>query len=131
MKTTLRNLCVLAAGIAATAALAAPVPPPTNAVPVEDTIQGQVVHDPFRWLENWNDPKVQAWSDAQNTRTRNYLDALPDQGPVKKELTKLITATSPAYYGLSPNGKLVFCLLYTSRTRARAIISMPCPTRAR
>src|SRR6185437_13728693 len=60
--------------------------------------------------ENWDDPKVQAWSDAQNARTRTYLDALPTQEPVKKELTKLITATSPAYYQLSPNGKLVFAM---------------------
>ncbi|HEY4125787.1 MAG TPA: prolyl oligopeptidase family serine peptidase [Rhizomicrobium sp.] len=126
MKTTLRNLCVLAAGIAATAALAAPVPPPppTNGVPVEDTIQGQVVHDPYRWLENWNDPKVQAWSDAQNARTRSYLDALPDQGPVKKELTRLITATSPSYYKLSPGGHLVFAMYNDPALQQPMLVTM-------
>jgi prolyl oligopeptidase len=113
MKTLLRNVCVLAAGSAVTAALAAtPVPPapPTKTVPVQDTIQGQVVRDPYRWLENWSDPKVQAWSDAQNTRTRAYLDAIPSQEPVKKELAKLIAATSPAFYDLRPEGNVVFAM---------------------
>ncbi len=112
MKSPLRNICVLAAGIATTAAIAAPLlaPPPTYSVPVRETIQGQVVYDPYRWLENWDDPKVRAWSDAQNTRTRAYLDALSTQEPVSKELTRLITATSPSYFSLSPNGRLVFAM---------------------
>ncbi len=126
MKKMLRNLCVLTAGVAATAAFAAtvPPPPPTNGVPVDDTIQGQVVHDPFRWLENWNDPKVQAWSDAQNARTRKYLDALPDQGPVQKELTKLIKATSPSYYKLSPQGHLVFAMYSDPAVQQPMLVTM-------
>jgi len=125
MKTILRNACLLAAGIA-TSALAAnvPAPPATQAAPVEDTIQGQVVHDPYRWLEKWEDPKVQAWSDAQNTRTRTYLDALATQGPVKKELTKLITATSPAYYNLKPEGSLVFAMYSDPAVQQPMLVTM-------
>ena len=125
MKSVLRNACLLAAGIA-TSALAAniPAPPPTKAMPVEDTIQGQVVHDPYRWLENWDDPKVQAWSDAQNARTRTYLDALPAQEPAKKELTKLITATSPAYYDLHPEGNLVFAMYSDPAVQQPMLVTM-------
>ena len=76
------RVCVWAAAALAVGSVAfADVlpPPPTQAGPVVDTIQGTRVADPYRWLENWNDPKVQAWSDAQNVRTRAYLDALPDR----------------------------------------------------
>ena len=68
--------------------------------------------DPYRWLEDWNDPKVQAWSNEQNMRARAYLDALPDRGTVKTELSRLINETSPAYTRLSAEGPFVFALYY-------------------
>ncbi|HEY3779047.1 MAG TPA: prolyl oligopeptidase family serine peptidase [Rhizomicrobium sp.] len=94
------------------AALAATIPPPP-ATPVgktADVIQGVKVADPYRWLENAADPKVQAWSDAQNARTRTYLDVLPDAEAIKSKLTKLITATSPSYSQLKAHGRLVFAM---------------------
>jgi prolyl oligopeptidase len=109
----IRLLCrVLALCCIAGAAVAATVPPPpkTAAGDTVDLIQGTKVADPYRWLETAADPRVQAWSDAQNARTRAYLDALPDETPIKAELTKLITATSPAFYELSARGNLVFAM---------------------
>ncbi|MFZ0391002.1 MAG: hypothetical protein WAN36_11145, partial [Calditrichia bacterium] len=41
-----------------------PVWPPEN---VQDEYHGVTVSDPYRGLENWNDPKVQDWSEAQNS----------------------------------------------------------------
>lgn len=99
-----------ALAFAATAALAATIPPPP-AAPAGDTVdvvQGVKVADPYRWLEDAKDPKVDGWSDAQNARTRAYLDALPDRAGVKSELTRLITATSPSYSGLTARGGAVF-----------------------
>ena len=98
--------------LASTAVWAASVAPPpaTPTDNVVDTIQGVRIADPYRWLEDWNDPKVQAWSDAQNVRTRAYLDGLPDRGTVKTELTRQISETSPAYYLLSAKGSYVFAL---------------------
>lgn len=93
-------------------ALAATIPPPpvTPAGNTVDIIQGTKVADPYRWLENAADPKVQAWSNAENARTRTYLDALPDAETIKSKLTKLITATSPAYSELEARGSLVFAM---------------------
>ena len=96
--------------LVATSALAATIPPPPAAQRdgIVDTIQGVKIADPYRWLENWNDPKVKAWSDAQNARTRTYLDALPTEALLKVELTRLIKATSPSYYQLSARGNALF-----------------------
>ncbi|MBN9572063.1 MAG: S9 family peptidase, partial [Alphaproteobacteria bacterium] len=87
-----RPALFLTAGLAATAAFAAtiPAPPATLAGDVADVIDGVKVADPYRWLEDWDDPKVEAWSDAQNTRTRTYLDALSTRGAVKTRLTDLV-----------------------------------------
>jgi len=102
------TLAVLTFCAASTAAVAAAPPPPTPRDRVVDTVQGTAVADPYRWLEDWNDPKVKAWSDAQNTRARAWLDALPAEAPIKAELTKLVTATSPQYYGLAARPDAVF-----------------------
>ena len=49
-------------------ALAAAKRPSTPKKPVVDTYHGVTVTDDYRWLEDGADPKVKAWSDAQNAR---------------------------------------------------------------
>ena len=44
--------------------------------------------DPYRWLEDGDDPEVAAWVQAQNERTRWALDALPDR---RAWLDRLVT----------------------------------------
>src|SRR5438876_4831597 len=48
--------------------------------PVSNDYQGTAVEDPYQWLEKDDEPDVKAWSNAQNQRTRQYLDRLP--GPL-------------------------------------------------
>ncbi|WP_293905041.1 prolyl oligopeptidase family serine peptidase [Phenylobacterium sp.] len=99
------------------AALAAPMTaralPPAPVFPVgatTDVIQGVTVADPYRALEHGDDPAVQAWSDAQNDRTRGYLDALPGREAVAAKLKRLITAASPSYSSLQAQGASLFAL---------------------
>jgi prolyl oligopeptidase len=47
--------------------------------PTKDLLFGQEVLDPYRWLENGNEPAVAAWMDAQNQLTRAFLDSLPQR----------------------------------------------------
>src|ERR1700729_165753 len=93
---------ILLAGLIVSAAFAGSIPPPpaTPAGNTADTVQGVKVPDPYRWLENSADPKVDAWSDAQNARTRAYLDGLSDRAAVKDRLTKLFKGSSPAFPAL-------------------------------
>ena len=104
-----RNI-VLLAWLFAYSAFGAPIPPPpaTPAGNTVDVVQGVKVADPYRWLENAADPKVETWSDAQNARTRAYLDGLPNRAAVKNRLTQLITTSSPAYSALVARGTRVF-----------------------
>src|SRR4051794_9445391 len=101
---------ILTAALPGMAFAAAPVPPapvfPPG--PTTDVIQGVTVADPYRALENGDDPAVQAWSDAQNDRTRAYLDALPGRAAVQAKLKRLISAASPAFSGLQARGASVF-----------------------
>ncbi len=65
-----------------------------------DVYHGVSVTDDYRWLENYSDPAVRAWSDAQNRYARHILDALPMRATVLQELNKLISTPSPSYFGL-------------------------------
>lgn len=96
------------AGIADAASVAPPPDAPASSV--SDVIQGVSVADPYRWLENAADPQVEAWSDAENLRTRGYLDKLASRTPVKAKLSRLIKAGSPAYFDLMARDGHLFAL---------------------
>ncbi|HZA05378.1 MAG TPA: prolyl oligopeptidase family serine peptidase [Propionibacteriaceae bacterium] len=46
---------------------------------VVETLHGEVVPDPYRWLEDPDAPETVAWVAAQNEVTESYLAALPDR----------------------------------------------------
>ena len=74
--------------------------PATPKKPVSDEYHGTTVEDPYQWLEKDDDPEVKAWSAAQNQRTRDYLDKLPDRAAIEKQLTDWYAKTSPSYSSL-------------------------------
>ena len=49
--------------------------PPTRREDVVDRYHGTDVADPYRWLEDGDDPEVIAWAAAQNAFTRSVIDA--------------------------------------------------------
>src|SRR4051812_7027748 len=53
--------------------------PPTDKKPVTDEYHGVKVVDDYRWLETAGTPEVKVWTEAQNRRTRAYLDAVPER----------------------------------------------------
>src|SRR5262245_13973847 len=66
----------------------APFPPAPRA-DVRETLHGVEVRDPFRPLEDIDAPAVRAWVLAQEKRTRDFLDAIPERAAIKERLTKL------------------------------------------
>ncbi|MBU6298517.1 MAG: S9 family peptidase [Alphaproteobacteria bacterium] len=109
---------------AAAFAATIPAPPPTPTDNVVDVIHGVKVADRYRWLENWSDPKVRAWSAAQNARTRTYLDALPSEKPIREELKRLISATSPSFYRLEAHGSRVFAMYADPKLQQPMLVTL-------
>lgn len=63
--------------------------PVSKTVNVVDTLHGVAVPDPYRWLEDTDDPEVQAWTDAENALTRSYLDKIPARAKIWSRLEEL------------------------------------------
>ena len=76
--------------------------PPSPAQDVSEQIFGQTVRDPYRWLEDANSPKVQAWIKAQDELARAELAKLPGRDALAARLRELLyveTVTPPIHRG--------------------------------
>ena len=71
---------------------AAPAYPPAERLDLVDHLHGRRVPDPYRWLENPDDPRTRAWSAAQDALARSHLDALPGREPLAATLGALTAA---------------------------------------
>lgn len=85
-------------------------PPVAPKKPVTDVYHGVSVTDDYRWLENYSDPAVRAWSDAENKYARNYLDKLPARVKVADELKRLLEHQTRRYFGLTMRGGVLFAI---------------------
>src|SRR5919199_5630663 len=64
--------------------------PPTRAENVVDKIHGVEVADPYRWLEDADNPEVKEWVAKQNSYTRSILDDLPGRDKIRQRLSTLL-----------------------------------------
>lgn len=124
----MRGRFVLLTALAGLACAAAAAPPPDAAAfqpgNVVDTIQGVRVADPWRALENGEDPAVGAWSDAQNERARAYLDARPARAAIAERVGALIRASSPSFAALQARGGRVFALYSDPAVQQPALVTL-------
>ena len=86
--------------------------PQAQKKPVANEYHGITVEDPYQWLENDEDSQVKAWSYAQNQRTRQYLDKLPDRAAIEKQLKEWYAKTSPSYFSLVSRPGLLFAMKF-------------------
>ncbi|WP_405574401.1 prolyl oligopeptidase family protein [Winogradskyella sp. Asnod2-B02-A] len=63
--------------------------PKTNKIVITDTIFGEAVEDPYRWLEDDRSKETESWVKSQNEATFGYLDNIPYRKELKERLTKL------------------------------------------
>jgi prolyl oligopeptidase len=103
--------------LAAATALAAPPPEPAGPPAaakraIVDTYWRTPVTDEYRWLEDWSDPQVKAWSEAQNAWARRHLDGLPGVAALREEVTRLRSIAIPRYYALAAAGPSLFALVF-------------------
>jgi prolyl oligopeptidase len=112
--------CFITFGVACAAD---PVAPVSEQHPVSNVYHNVTVSDPYRWLEDTADPKVHAWSAAQDARTRKYLDALPQRAPIFKQLLSQISATSSSFRKLRAVGDSIFAR-YTQPPKQQPMIAL-------
>lgn len=84
------------------------MPPPTRREEVVDVVHGVEVQDPYRWLESGDDPDVAQWVTAQNSYTRQALDARPDRGRWVERLSALVAL--PTVLSCKVRGDRLFVL---------------------
>jgi prolyl oligopeptidase len=66
-----------------------PAYPPAERLDLVDTLHGHQIADPYRWLEDPDDPRTITWSAAQDVLARPYLDGLPGRDRFRSRLTAL------------------------------------------
>jgi len=84
-----------------------PTAPPTRSGGPIETIHGVPVADPYRWLEDGNDPATRDWIDQQNAYASQVLSAVRGTESIRARLTELSrveTLSPPALR----NGRLFF-----------------------
>ena len=77
-----------------------------------DTYHGVAVVDDYRWLENGDDPKVKAWSEAQNAHARAVLDRLPGRAALRARVEHLVTSRPASIGGLVVRGGKTFAVCF-------------------
>src|SRR5262249_37506105 len=91
-------------------AAAADRPPETARLPVVDEYHGEKVTDPYRWLEDWNDAKVKAWSEAENAYARSVLDHLPGVPVIRSRVASIVKVKLTRRGSLDEAGGTLFAL---------------------
>jgi len=56
---------------------------------LEDDYHGTVVADPYRWLEDPEDPETRQFVEAQNAVTTPYLESLPEVPQLRERISEL------------------------------------------
>ncbi|MCK9270190.1 MAG: prolyl oligopeptidase family serine peptidase [Bacteroidales bacterium] len=63
--------------------------PETRKSDVVDTLHGQAIADPYRWLENDTSAETGEWVKQQNEVTDGYLSKIPFRNDIKDRLTEI------------------------------------------
>src|SRR2546428_3228129 len=98
--------------------------PQTAKKPVSNEYAGTMVDDPYQWLEKDDDPEVKAWSNAQNQRTRQYLDKLPDRASIERQLTEWYAKTSPSYSSLVSRPGILFAMKFQPPKQQQLLVRL-------
>jgi prolyl oligopeptidase len=68
--------------------------PEAERLDLVEQLHGHRVPDPYRWLEDPEDPRTRSWSSAQDELARGHLDALPGREKLGAALHALLSAGS-------------------------------------
>jgi len=84
--------------------------PATAKQPQADTYGTVQVSDDYRWLEDWKDPTVKAWSDAESAFARTWLDGIPQRAAIHARVEALMTESTPRWGAVAARKGAFFAL---------------------
>jgi prolyl oligopeptidase len=114
------KICIFILGAAVLMAQA----PVTEKKPVVDVYHGVKVTDDYRWLEDFDDPKVKAWARAENAYARKFLDALPERKAILDELFAYDDAQPARYVEIKIQGG-IFALKRDPKKQHDVLVALP------
>ncbi len=100
-------------------------PPQTAHVPVTNVYHSVKVIDPYQWLEDWDDDRVQSWSNKQNAYARNILDNLPYLEELRERITEILTAETVNYYSVCLRKEKLFAMKRQPPVEQPFLVVMP------
>jgi prolyl oligopeptidase len=100
---------------------------PTPRVPVTTTYHGVEVTEDYRWLEDASSAEAKAWTDAQQARTRSYLDAIPWRPALRARVEDLLRDDSTTYSSLAGGGERIFALKEQRPRQRPMLVSLTDP----
>jgi prolyl oligopeptidase len=94
--------------------------PPTRRSDAVEILHGEVIADPYRWLEDGASADTLRWTEAQNALTRSYLEAVPARDRIRARLDQLLaigalgvpTPVRGRYFYLRRDGRQNHPVLY-------------------
>ncbi len=81
---------------------ARPAYPDAERLPLVDTLHGHEVADPYRWLEDADDPRTEEWSKDQDALFSAARNSWPGKDHVRRRVSELVGAgvvTAPVWRG--------------------------------
>jgi prolyl oligopeptidase len=123
----MKRIALIATLVILSLSVLAAEPPVTQKATVTDTYHGVTVSEDYRWLENWNDPKVRQWSDAQNAYARSILDNLPNVEALREQITEIMKAKRISYGSLYFYGGHLFAQKHQPPEQQDFLVVMDSP----
>lgn len=117
---------VLLASLGAGAGPTAPAGPPDTPVkPVTDRYFDVEVTDGYRWLEDWSDPAVKTWSEAQNGFARFVLDGLPGVAALRERVGAIARFPAAGYSSIVRRGGTLFAIKNQPPKQQSFLVTLP------
>ena len=99
------------------------MPPPTPKHDVTASFFGQVVHDPYRWLEDAPAPAVKQWIAAQNAYTEKVMGGFPDAKAIAKRVGELALTSTQQFSPEIVGGTLFYLRQTPPQPQAELVVA--------
>src|SRR5450432_2988574 len=103
------------------------LPPRASIRPVSDRYFDTAVIDNYRWLENGDDAKVKAWTQAQNVYARSMLDALPSRAAIRAKMYAMESGKTISYFGMRWARGVLFGMKYQPPEQQPILVALSNP----